>query len=37
MLKEIILENLFDFEVDVLEVTGSPKMRVERVLGHISY
>jgi len=36
-LKEIILENLFDFEVDVLEVTGSPKMRVERVLGHISY
>ena len=35
-LKEIILENSFDLEVDVLEVTGSPKTRVERVLAHIS-
>ena len=35
-LKEIILENPFDFEVDVLEVTGSLKTRVERVLAHIS-
>jgi predicted ATPase len=34
-LKEIILENSFDFEVDVLEATGSPKTRVERVLAHI--
>ena len=34
-LKEIILENSFDFGVDVLEVTGSPKKRVERVLAHI--
>ncbi len=34
-LKEIILENSFDFEVDVLEVTGSPQARVERVLAHI--
>jgi predicted ATPase len=35
-LKEIILENPFDFEVDVLEVTGSLNTRVERVLAHIS-
>lgn len=34
-LKEIILENSFDFEVDVLEVTGSPLTRIERVLAHI--
>jgi predicted ATPase len=34
-LKEIILENSFDFEVDVLEVTGSPQTRVDRVLAHI--
>jgi predicted ATPase len=34
-LKEIILENPFDFEVDVLEVTGSLNRRVERVLDHI--
>jgi predicted ATPase len=34
-LKEIILENSFDFDVDVLEVTGSPKMRVEQVLAQI--
>jgi hypothetical protein len=37
MLKEIILEDSFDFEVDVLEVTGGPKKRVERVLEHISH
>ncbi len=36
-LKEIILENPFDFEVDVLEVTGSLNSRVERVLSHISH
>jgi len=35
-LQEIILEDPFDFEVDVLEVTGSPQMRVGRVLDHIS-
>ncbi len=35
-LKEIILEDPFDFEVDVLEVTGSLNTRVERVLAHIS-
>jgi len=34
-LKEIILENSFDFEVDVMEVTGSAKTRVERVLARI--
>jgi len=34
-LKEMILENSFDLEVDVLEVTGSPKTRVEMVLAHI--
>jgi len=34
-LKEMILENSFDLEVDVLEVTGSPKTRVELVLAHI--
>jgi predicted ATPase len=36
-LKEIILENPFDFEVDVLEVTGSLNSRVESVLSHISH
>jgi thymidylate kinase len=35
-LQEIILEDPFDFEVDVLEVTGSPQMRVGRVSAHIS-
>jgi AAA domain len=35
MLKEIILENSFHFDIDVLAVTGSPKTRVERVLMHI--
>jgi energy-coupling factor transporter ATP-binding protein EcfA2 len=35
-LQEIILEDPFDFEVDVLEVTGSPQMRVGRVLSRIS-
>ena len=34
-LKEILLDNSFDLEVDVLEVTGSPQMRVEQVLSHI--
>lgn len=34
-LKEIILENSFDFEVEVLELTDSPQVRVERVLAHI--
>jgi predicted ATPase len=34
-LKEIILENSFGLEVDVLEVMGSPKTRVERVLARI--
>jgi predicted ATPase len=35
-LKEIILDNSFDFEVDVLEATGSLQMRVEQVLAYIS-
>jgi predicted ATPase len=35
-LREIILENSFDFDVDVLEVTGSLQARVERVLAHMS-
>jgi hypothetical protein len=34
-LKEIILVNSFDFKVDVLEVTGSVKTRVERILARI--
>jgi len=34
-LQEIIMENTFDFEVDVLEVTGSPQTRVGQVLAHI--
>ena len=34
-LQEIIMENIFDFEVDVLEVTGSPQTRVGQVLAHI--
>ena len=34
-LHEIILDNSLHFEVDVLEVTGSPQMRVEQVLSHI--
>jgi hypothetical protein len=34
-LREVILENIFDFEVDVLEVSGSLQTRVERVLAHI--
>ena len=35
-LKEILLDNPFDLEVDVLEATGSLKARVEQVLAHIS-
>jgi predicted ATPase len=35
-LHEIILEDPFDFDVDVLEVTGSPQVRVRRVLENIS-
>jgi AAA domain len=35
MLREIVLDDSFDFEVDVLEVTGSPQKRVEQVLEHI--
>ncbi len=34
-LKEIILENSFDFKVDVLEVKGSAKTRLEQVLARI--
>ncbi|MGC1456486.1 MAG: AAA family ATPase [Nitrospirota bacterium] len=33
--QELILGDSFDFEVDVLEVTGSPQARLERVLAHI--
>jgi predicted ATPase len=35
-LREIILDNIFDFEVEVLEVSGNPRTRVERVLAHIA-
>ncbi|HKV11843.1 MAG TPA: AAA family ATPase [Thermoanaerobaculia bacterium] len=31
-LKEILLDNEFDFDVDVLEVTGAPRERVQRVM-----
>jgi predicted ATPase len=34
-LQEILMENIFDFEIDVLEVSGNPQTRVERVLAHI--
>jgi predicted ATPase len=34
-LKEVILENSFDLEVDVLEVTGSLQARIERVLAYV--
>ena len=34
-LREIILENIFNFEVDVLEVTGNLQTRIEQVLAHI--
>ncbi len=34
-LKEVILQNSFDFEMDVLEVTGSPQTRVEQVLSYL--
>lgn len=34
-LKEIILQNSFDFEMDVLEVTGSPQSRIKQVLSYI--
>ncbi|HUK99560.1 MAG TPA: hypothetical protein VLX29_01755, partial [Nitrospirota bacterium] len=34
-LKEIVLGNAFDFEVEILEVTGSPQTRVERVMAYI--
>jgi AAA domain len=35
-LREIILENMFDFEVDVLEVSGDPQTRVELVLKRVA-
>jgi predicted ATPase len=35
-LREIFLDNIFDFEVDVLEVSGNPQTRVARVLAHIA-
>ncbi len=35
-LREVILENVFDFEVDVLEVSGDPQTRVDLVLAHIA-
>jgi predicted ATPase len=34
-LQEIILENIFDFEMEVIEVSGSPQKRVKQVLAHI--
>jgi thymidylate kinase len=35
-LREVILDNIFDFEVDVLEVSGNPQTRIELVLAHIA-
>jgi hypothetical protein len=35
-LREVILENIFDFDVDVLEVSGNTQTRVERVLAYIA-
>ena len=35
-LREVILENIFDFEVDVLEVSGNLRTRVELVLAHVA-
>lgn len=34
-LKEILLDDEFDFNVDVLEVTGAPHERVQRVLAYL--
>lgn len=34
-LKEILLDDEFDFDVDVLEVTGAPHERVQRVLAYL--
>lgn len=34
-LKEIFLENPFGFDVDVLEVAGAPRERVQRVLAYL--
>jgi hypothetical protein len=34
-LKEIFLENPFGFEVDVLEVTGAPHERIQRVMAYL--
>jgi hypothetical protein len=34
-LREILQDNIFDIEVDVLEVSGNLQTRVERVLAHI--
>jgi hypothetical protein len=35
-LREVILDNIFDFEVDVLEVSGNPQKRVQLVLAYIA-
>ena len=34
-LKEIILENSFGFDTDVLEVTGNPQLRIKQVMAYI--
>jgi hypothetical protein len=34
-LQEIVLDNIFHFDVDVLEVSGSPQARAERVLTYL--
>ena len=34
-LKEILLDDEFDFDVDVLEVTGAPHERVQQVLAYL--
>ncbi|NTX01023.1 AAA family ATPase [Myxococcus sp. CA040A] len=35
-LKELLLENAHGFEVEVLEVEGSPRVRAKQVLAHLS-
>ena len=34
-LKEILLDDEFDFDVDVIEVTGAPRERVQQVLAYL--
>lgn len=36
VLREILLEDSLDFDLDVLEVSGSPRERLHQVLGYLS-